>query len=54
MKKRIWVILVGGALNGFIGAAAGIWANNPALIAIFSTAITLVTALVAFFGTESA
>lgn len=51
-KKRIIITIVGGSLTGGLSAAAGIFHENVALMAVLASASGLVGALIAYFGGE--
>ena len=52
-KKQIAITIVGGALIGGLTTAAGIFAGNLAITAIFATSAALITALVSYLGGKS-
>ena len=51
-KKQIIITILGGCITGGLTASAGIWANDPGLLAIFTGATALVTALVGYLGVD--
>jgi len=52
MSKRVILTIVGGAVTGGLTAAAGVFATEPGLVAIFAAATGLVGACTAYFGGE--